>query len=176
MAKYYLEKEFERMKKYAEGLGIKVRITSIDDGHIAAEWTTDGSEITFFNFKKEGWLNLCLSFIHELSHHIAWVYAGRKSDFKTDEALYNEDKRKIGEKLDKKQRKLIYETEKNDAQYQLVIWNELNLNIPKWRVELERDLDIWIYYQYYLKGEFPYKTDIAVKRKELTKKYKVQNV
>lgn len=167
---HYLEKEFRRIKKYAEGLGIKVTLSNLTDDNAAAMWTTDGKEIVLFNYKKEGWLSLCLSFIHELAHHMAWVYSGRKTDLKTDQALYNESERKKDETISKEDRKLIYESEKNDAQYQTVIWNELNLKIPKWRVELEKELDIWIYYQYYLKGYFPIKKEIKQKRSELKSK------
>jgi len=113
-----------------------------------------------------------LAFLHEIAHHLAWVRSGRKVDLKTDKALYLHDAQDDNEKLDKKYRKLIYLSEKNDAAYHEQIHNELNLKLPIWRVKAERDLDIWIYFRFYQSGKYPKRKQRTQKRKELIKKYK----
>jgi hypothetical protein len=72
----------------------------------------------------------------------------------------------------KDQRKLIYETEKADAEYQEQIFHELNIKIPKQRFYIERDLGVWMYEQYYIDGKFPTGKRRKAHRKILIKKYR----
>jgi hypothetical protein len=170
---HYLKKELTRVVKYAEGLGVKVVFTKRADQYASAEWLTDGSQITFYNCEKKGPLRLLLEFYHELAHHLSWVHNGRKTDFKTDQALYREDAKKAGEVLEKKYRKIIYESERNDSLFQEIIHKEINSKIPLGTLKAERDLDVWIYHRYYITGKYPKFKDVTKKRKQLRRKYGV---
>jgi hypothetical protein len=112
-----------------------------------------------------------LNFCHELAHHKSWIKCGRIGDLKTNQALILDDERKKGDPpLPKAKRKLIYETEKNDA----VLWDEIivevGIKISKKRIQLEREMDVWMYEHYYKKGDYPSGIDVKIKRKALRDK------
>lgn len=164
------DEELKRITHYAKGLGIKLFFKPYVRGsHTGAEWITDGSEITIYHRPKESKTNLILKAVHELAHHIAWVHAGRTVDLDTDQALMDEDDNL---ELTREQRKLIYLTEKNDADYRESIFNEIGLKIPKYIFLADLALDIWIYQRYYISGKFPTYKSISRKRKELRTRYK----
>lgn len=165
---HYLEKEFERLIKYTQGLGVKVSF--VDDASIdmSAAWTTDGSEIEIFNRKRKGPLLLCLEIIHELAHHLTWVHNGRGGDLNTNRILAKE---MAGKTLTKKQRKVIFDMEAHDSQFQKIIHKEINSKIPIKRLEREIALDLWIYEYFYKKGIWPKIKDRKQKIKELRKIY-----
>lgn len=165
---HYLEKEFQRLIKYAQGLGIKVSFVKDPNMNMAAAWLTDGSEIIVYNRHTKGPLQLCLMFIHELSHHICWIHGGKKVDLKTDNILKKEDEGKV---LTKKQRKVIYDMEVHDSQFQKTIHKEIQSRIPIKRLELEIEFDLWIYEYFYKQGKYPNKKQRIIKFKELRSKY-----
>ena len=45
--------------------------------------------------------------------------------------------------------------EKYDTKYWEYVITELGIKIKKDILEIEKSLDIWVYKQYYIKGEFP---------------------
>jgi hypothetical protein len=132
------EKELERMIKYAEGLGIKVSfIPSSEDG-TEAQWEMSGKEIKIFTKKNQTKLSIILSLLHELGHHLDFVYNKRRHTKKVWDAVHAENPTKS-------QRRIIYEDELGGAAYHEIIYNELNLKIPLWKVRVERDLSLEIY-------------------------------
>lgn len=168
---HYLRKEFNQLVKYAQGLGVKV-VFSNKSTNASADWETDGSTITIYKKKTKTPLVLNLDLLHELAHHIAWVYKGRKGNLKTNNIL---DKEAAGKELTELQRKHIYEDEKFDSQYQLIIHHEIGSKIPKERVQAEIDLDLWIYKYYWTEGKWPFLKEIKLKRTELLKKHRVKH-
>jgi hypothetical protein len=170
------DNDLKRLQKYAEGLGIKVVWKQWKENDPDASWTTDGSEITIYEHPRQSKTDVILSFIHELGHHQAWIYNGRKEDLKTNRALDLDEKRKTDDPpIPKEQRKLIYESEKNDADYQDLIFKELNLNIPYKKFIVNKKLDVWMYYRYYITGEYPTQTERDKKRKQLNGRRKVRS-
>ncbi len=163
---HYLRREFNQLIKYAQGLGIKV-IFSSKPSSASAEWATDGSTITIYDRDRKSPLALCLDAIHELAHHRAFLNAGRKGDLKTDKIL---DKESEGLELTEAQRKHIYEMELHDSQFQKDIHHDIGSKIPLWRLQVEIDLDNWIYKHFWLKGEWPLRKDIKLKRSEFRRK------
>lgn len=143
---HYLRKEFQRLVKYAQGLGIKVTADYGVNHSDGAAWLTDGSEIVLYNQSATKPLRNCLLLYHELAHHMAWVHNGRKGNLVTDRIL---DKENNGLPLTDKQRKHIYEMEKADSQYQLLIHHEIGSKIPIERIKAEIDFDIWQYKFYW---------------------------
>lgn len=167
----YLKNELTRLVKYAEGLGIKVLFLNKKKNDPSAEWTMDGSEIRLYKYKNDTLTNQILSAIHELGHHLSWVNRGRKDDINVHRAIDAMDR--AGDKpISKSKRKVIYEMEKFDSQYHEIIYNELGLKIPKYKMLAERDLSNWGYKVYYLTGKDPTQTEFKIKRKELRLKYK----
>ena len=171
----YLDDELVRMQKYAEGLGIKVSRKLHKRGCPGAEWHTDGSQITIYQWPRQAKATLLLNFLHELAHHAAYVYSGRKSHSLTDRALLEEDARKETDPpLAKSKRRLIYETEKNDSKWREIIHHELNLKLPIWKVRADVELDLWIYKRYYVTGNYPKQRDVDLKQEKLKKKWKAR--
>lgn len=160
-----MQNELNRAIKYAEGLGVKVAFKPYKKGCPDADWATDGSEINLYVSKRDSITSTILSLIHELAHHMSFVYEGRKQNVALDSALGTLENLPKGEVLSKSKRKIIYDMEKHDSQYQLVIYKELNLNIPEWKVILQRELGNWAYRYYYING-------VDAKRKQVKEKYK----
>jgi uncharacterized glyoxalase superfamily protein PhnB len=165
---HYLEKEFNRLVKYTQGLGVKVTMSPVDNKLMSAAWVIDGSEIIIFDSTKKGPLRKCLEMMHELSHHLTWVHNGRRGDLKTDTILAKDA---AGGKLTKKQRKVIYDMEVHDSQLQKTIHKEINSKIPIKRLELEIEFDLWIYKYFYINDKWPTSKVRSIKFKELRSKY-----
>ena len=167
------DEEIQRIKNYAKGLGVELVFAPANGSGDQAEWLTDGSRITIYTQKCKSKTDIIFDAIHEFAHMLAWIHRGRTSPLKTDRALDKENNRsKKDPPISKDQRKIIYEDEKNDAEYQPLIFAELNIKILKYKFLAQKDLDVWAYYVYYLNGDFPSLTEYKQKRKELQKKYK----
>lgn len=174
------DQERERLEKYAKGLGTTVTYKPyVKGGGAAAEWIINDdktTELVFYTWSGQSKTRLILSFVHELAHHMAHIYNNRTEDKATLEALDAEDNRKSGEPpIPKEQRKLIYLSEKEDSVYRHNVWQECDIKIPKWRLELDIALDIWGYKIYYLRGDHPTQDEEEKKRKQLKPRYYKKN-
>lgn len=165
--------EIEKLKSYAKALGVEIVFLKPTGTGEIASWTLDGSTIYIYTHKKNSKTDVIFHLLHELAHHISWTHNGRKTPLKTDRALDREDRRKKHDPpIPKSQRKIIYESEKYDAEYQEIIFTELGLKIPKYKFLAQRDLDVWAYLRYHISGDFPSIQETRLKRKELLEKYK----
>lgn len=169
----YIKQDLNRLIKYGQGLGLKISIKPYVRGSgDAGYWYTDGSEVTLFQWPRQSTTSLVLICLHELAHHLSYRYAGDQLNKKYLEALDADYKRNPDDKPIKKSlRKAIYLKELNDTKFQDAIAFETGLRIPKWKIDAEKELDIWIYHVYYITGQYPNKTEKMLKRKELIKKY-----
>jgi len=162
--------EITRIEKYAAGLGIKVSwITRRKRGDCtSAEWTTDGKEIIMYNWAGKTKTQIILDFVHELAHHMAWLADGRKIAGYVDDAFaaYGEDTDKPASK---EKRRVVYEIEKSDAQYRDKVWDEVGIKIPRWKLEVDRKMDIWFYKYYWRTGKDPIRKLCRKKYKELNR-------
>ena len=171
------DQEIRRLEKYAEGLGAKIKYKQHKGDHSSgAEWVLDedgNTELIMYTWPNQSKTLLILNFVHELAHHVSWIYSNRKEDPETFEAFYKEDLRKkqTDPKLPKEERRLIYLSEKEDAAYRDIIWHEVNIKIPKWKLIVDKKLDIFVYRWYYQKGNTPDIKVIKKKKKELVLKY-----
>lgn len=165
----YLDLEIKRVIKYAEGLGIKVSFQDYKRGDGAAEWHTDGSQIIMYVWPRKSKTMILLDFIHELAHHHSYVNNRRRENQKINSILEKNDFERT-----RYQRKLLYEMERDDSEFQEAIFDSLALKIPKYKMYVEKDLSNWIYYRYYQAGDWPTGKEVRAKRKELNKKYKEQ--
>lgn len=157
--------ELKRIEKYAEGLGIKITYKKQKHLDPEADWAIDGSEITVYLRNRQSTTQIILDIIHELGHHHCWVYNNRKTPISLDNALGRD-------KHNKKDRLAILKDEENGAEYHLMIYKELGLKIPQWKVELERDLSLEIYRYYAKHNDWPTVSWRKKKKKELKEKLK----
>lgn len=169
----FRDKEIQRLVSYAQGLGVKVKITYVPKGSKNLDsgyWSTDGSEIEIIVKINESKTSLILSLIHELGHHLWFVYKkSRKPDLSFNKALEIDARSGV---TPKNIRKKILSVEKEGTKYWDVIITDTNIKLPKWKVEANKFFDIWQYEFYYEHGTFPKRKERSFKYKELTEKYK----
>lgn len=167
------DEELKRLEYYAKGMGIKVSWKAyVPRSNIGGEWAVDGSEITLYIRPKESKLSLVLKFVHELGHHKAWINSGKIRDLNTENALISDEELSKGNVIPKEQRKLIYIAERDDSKFRQSIYDEVGLRVPRHIFLADIDLDIWLYYRYYLTGKLPSHAALIKKKRELVKKYK----
>lgn len=168
--------EIKRLEQYAKGLGVNIHYRKHkrgdqDGAHITVLNSYTSEMVVFYNSRTSK-KDIIMKLIHELGHHLSWVYRGRQDSLALMDALHVESSRQPEDPpIPKSKRKLIYEMEKEDTKYWEYIVTELGINIKKEELEVERQLDIWIYKQYYLNGDAPTIKEIQNKRKELVHKY-----
>lgn len=161
------DREITRLIKYAEGLGLKVIFTpykpySMDLGY----WSIDGTELTICKGAKQSKLSIILVLIHELGHHLEFVHTYNRAGMPgLSKALDNLE-------VSKDSRKLLHKWEKDSAAWWDLIYNEVGLKFPKYRLEVEKAFDIWQYKVYYLEGKFPNKKRKQKKLDNLMDKYR----
>lgn len=164
------DQEIQKLQSYAEGLGLQVQWRKHRRGDPGAAWITDGSVLIMYTWPGKSKKRIVLDFLHELAHHMAWVYNNRQEDSATDEALDKESSRKPGDPpIDKTYRKLIYVAERDDAEYRNAIAHEVGIKLDKKVLELDKKLDIAIYLYYYRTGEMPTQSFIERKKNKLKK-------
>ena len=168
--------ELKRLEQYARGFGNKVSYRRHKKGDPGAAWilSSDGTaELILYTYPDQSKTMLILNFVHELGHSYSFIRRSRKEDPAIFEAFHREGLRlsETDPKLPKAERKLIYEAEKADAKYRYAIWHEVNIKIPKWKLDMDIALDIWGYKQYYLRGNHHNGLEMEQKTKELRKLY-----
>lgn len=159
------DQELNRLIKYAEGMGLKVRFKPYIRGGNRAEWITDGTEITVYFTDRCSKLEKILSLIHEIAHNKAFVDNDRSIGEKIDEALDKEDPGKM-------HRKCIFNMEFNDSLYWEQIYKDTNCKFGLDRLERQRQYDVWIYEYWYETGKWPSWNVKIAKKKELRKQFK----
>jgi hypothetical protein len=165
-------KEIQRLQKYSQGLGISVSFKNHSPGLAGATWTVapdNTVELILYTWKNQTKTQIILNFLHELAHHMAWVYQGREF---TEELANILNKNYEGVPLTKKERYAVFKEERDDAVYRLQIAKEIGIKVPEWKITVDCKLDEWIYYYWYKNDKYP--TDVATKekRKELTNVYR----
>lgn len=160
------DKELRQLEFYAKGLGIKVTWRKSKWNSPGATWSqsASGPEIEMFVHPGQSKKQQVLNYLHELSHHVAFVYNGREDKAELLDALHKENE---GHEMTKAERKLIYECEKADARYRLIIAHELGLKISTKDIQLDIDLDCYIYKYFYLHGHYPTYKKIKAKKRKL---------
>lgn len=163
--------ELKRLEKYAYGLGVsRITYSKPSGDSTGAEWVLneDGTvEMVFYIHTRISKRSLILNFIHELAHHLSWIYRNKQDSPAILNALQSEYSRKRSDpELPKEERKLIYLMEKEDAKYREFIWKETDIKIPIEYLYADIDVDVWGYKRYYLTGKF---VTNKVMKKQLTK-------
>jgi len=158
--------EINRLIKYAQGMGLSVRFKPyVKYSKDIAQWTIDGTEITFFVRANASKLSTVLDLIHELGHHKAWIDNKRKFDPKIEEALDSEENKKH-------HRKRLLDWEIDSAVYWEDIYKDTNCKFPLYILHRQKDLDIWQYEYYYETGRYPTENDKKIKWDKLKEKHR----
>ncbi|PCI45914.1 MAG: hypothetical protein COB41_00560 [Proteobacteria bacterium] len=168
------DRELDRLKKYAQGLGIKVTIRPAKKGEGGAEWDMDVREITLYKSSSSTKTDLILAFLHELGHHLDWIYKNKKDNkecFKAYELL-NEGSM-YGNRTDipQKYRDIILQEEIDGVYYMDIIYKELDLKIPLWKVKLAQHMDLIEYKSLSKTGNFLTHKYVKNYRKKIKNKY-----
>jgi hypothetical protein len=148
--------DLTRLMKYAESLGIKVHIKPDSRDGIGAEWDMDTQEICLYTHPKMTNHILVLNLLHELGHHLDWIYNNKKESQEEVKAQQMLGSSMFGDKsnIPKEYRKIIYESEKAGIAYMSLIHKELDLKISRWKVKLNQYMDMKEYESFYRTGKF----------------------
>lgn len=159
------DEEISRLIKYAEGMDLQVKFKPRTRNGNAAEWTLDGTEITIYQKKRESKIETILSLIHEISHHVWFIHdMNRQIDQESKEAFASEEPTK-------KMRKKLLDMEIAATKWWDIVYRDTNCKFKKWRLEVNKTFDIWVYEVYSEIGEFPSKKEGRLKYKELVENY-----
>lgn len=145
------DNEIKRLVSYLNGLGVKVTFYSKNNSEGEADWATDGSEICVYSVKKKSKTKILLDLIHEAGHMVWFIHAkDRQPDLKYEEAL-----ERPTDSTPKHLRKKILSTEIEGTKWWDTIIKDVDIKLPKWKIEASKEFDIWMYEVYYETGLFP---------------------
>jgi hypothetical protein len=164
------DREIERLQKYSESLGLPVSWRKYRRGFAGAIWERDGDNkvsLTMYTWPTQSKTNVILNLLHELSHHLAFIYQGRTLTASVMRAFSKDEY-----ELTEHEREIIYNIEKDDAKYRLTIAYELDIKIPEWRIKADMAVDEWFYYRFWKDGIYPGQQEINDKCKEMKEKYR----
>lgn len=152
------DKELERLKAYVKALNCKMEFKPYVRGSgAAASFSIDGSNITVYYSNKESKISIILSAIHEIGHLLDFVHSkNRKIDEKFDSALEHlEDADINNESSNKQYRKIVYDEEARGISWWDTIIKDCDVRIPKYRIEIQKNYDLWVYEYYYIHDRWP---------------------
>lgn len=152
------DEEIQRLIHYAKGLGVKVIIYSESKLGAESEWTLDGSMIQIYGSATKTKTDIILDLIHELGHHVWFIHEkDREPDIKFDKAITRENLFEYETDIPtpKHLRKKIWDVEVAGTKWWDVIYKDTNIKIPMWKMQAEKEFDMWMYEMYYENGRFP---------------------
>lgn len=169
------DEEIRRLKKYAEGLGAKIIEKPSYKGCGGGDWDCDTRTITYYTDKHQSKTDIILNLLHELGHHLDWIYKGKKISkkvLKACEVFYEGVVFGSKAHVSREYRKIIYEEERDGIFYMDIIWKECGLKLPLWKVKLRQYLDLLDYNRAYLDGRFTTAKEYRAIRKEAIPRFK----
>lgn len=172
----YIDDELKRVVKYAKGLGLSVVFSPYKPGSgTGGEYDGVSKAIYVYQGRHDSKTDMILVLLHELGHHLDFIYKGKRDALKLQEALIKENSRKAGDPpLARHLRQYIYDCELHGTEFMPQIAKELDLKIPLWKVEAEAKLDQWVTRTYLVHGKDPLRKAIIAKRRELRNQWKVK--
>lgn len=159
------DEEIKRLIQYAKGLNLKVSFTDyVPYSRDAGYWSTDGSELIICLGKRDSKIEIVLTLIHELGHHLEWVHNHHRKPHVELNAAFDDEEKKTN-------RKIIYQYEVNSSNWWDIIYKETDMKFPIKRLHIQKEYDIWQYEVYYETSKFPTKKESKDKLKQLRRKY-----
>lgn len=171
-----MDRELKRVVKYAKGLGLSVAFKPYKPrSGTGGYYDGVSKEIVVYQGSRDTKTDMILVLLHELGHHLDFIYKGKRDPKKLSEALDKEHARKETDPpLARHLRQFIFDCEYNGTQYMPVLAKELDLKIPLWKVEAEAKLDQWVYRRYLVHGKDPLRKATKAKRKQLRMQWKAK--
>lgn len=164
--------DVRRLLAYAKGLGLTVKFKPYNPiTKVGGEYSDETKEIVVYRSKKDSSHDITLVLLHELGHHLDFIYKGKRDSKRLEAALKKSEGESEGI-LARSYRKSILECEIAGTGYMPQITKELDLRIPMWKVVAEMKLDQWIARRFYQSGHYPTVAEIKSKRNELRNKLK----
>jgi hypothetical protein len=167
--------EINRLKKYAEGLGIKITLVPFYRGSGGGEWDMSSREITIYTRDDWSKTDYILTILHELGHHLDWVYNDKKDSAISYKAyaMLNQG-HMYGPRLDmsQKYRDVLLAEEEAGVYYMDILHKELDLKIPLWKVKMQQELDLYDYVCLSKEGRFSTTKEYRAHRKTIKAHYK----
>lgn len=170
------DSELKRLENYGKSLGITIVFDSTsknspDDGYFAV--ISKKPYIHIYRNNHSSKIELILTLLHEIAHYLSWVYRDRKNSPKLNRAL---EAMSQPQQVPKNLRKVIYDLEVADCEYQDLIVKELNLKIDNAVHSKQKELDKWVYQYFYECGFFPEAEEINTKRATIYAKEKKKKI
>ncbi len=156
----------ERLVAYAKGLGLSVRILPEVPGLGEAgtyEVSGDGTaELTVYTHKRQSRLEVVLTLIHEIGHHLDYVHKFRRLESFVGVVEAEAEGRYED----------ILKTEIAGTKYWRRIYTDTACSFPVWRLYLAMEFDIWQYVFLRDTGKYPTRAQRRRKRMQLTREHK----
>lgn len=131
-------------------MGFTVIIRNRTDDFADAEFDWECKTITIYKSERTSKVMLVLRLIHEIAHLIGFIKNKRtiKNHIAKAYGVLSEDY----DNVPKRVWKSILIDEQNDLKHWDSIVEACDIKIPKWRIDMQKELDICIYELYYLMG------------------------
>lgn len=155
--------EITRLTNYLKGLGVKVTFSNADSEYVA-ECALDNSEIVIYKKQNTTKIETVLSLIHEAGHAVNHIW--------NEDRTVNQSLAAALDKSTKKARYKVLQDERKAATYWDIICKDTDIKIPKWRIEYQKEYDLWLYEYHYETGSLPTSRVKQEKRKQLKAKWK----
>lgn len=166
------DEENKRIDLYLKGQGLKVITYNRASKEQAAYWTIDGTEMACYIHPTDSKTEVIFHKIHEGSHHLTFINDyKRKTPKKLEAAVDAEAALKKGKILAKRHRQTLYDHEVLGLAWWDVIVRDVNIKIPKWKIEFQKEYDLFPYSYLLEHGVWPSRKLRKENRRELRAKW-----
>lgn len=141
--------EIKKLILHAKSMGFIVIIRNTSNDSADAEFDWESKRITIYKMENMSKTMVVLRLIHEIAHLIGYIKKNRKVNNTMLEA-YDKFSSDINTK---KTREYILKDEQRDLKHWDSIVAACDIKIPKWRIDMQKEVDICMYELYYLLGD-----------------------
>lgn len=160
--------EIKRLVLYLKACNVKVTIRDYAFDHMGEVTGDFPVRININKHRHTSKTELVLTLLHEACH-IKYSSLHPDNTFNGLETEENGDFKPAT----KKQRYENYEFEHDSLQLMPELALELGITIPVSKIEMQRDLDIWEHWQFYVNNRYPNKQEHCIQKKKLKVKYNI---
>jgi hypothetical protein len=167
--------EINRIKKYAQGLGVIIKFVPYFKGAGAADWSWQDKTINIYMHSGVTKISIILSLLHEIGHHLDWIYKNKQTANKVETAYTDLVQGMMhGQRTDLNQetRNIILKEELDAIHYMSIIYKELDLKFPYWRLKVAQAMDAFDYKMLAKQGRFSTGSEYRDYKNKMKKYYK----
>lgn len=166
------DEENKRLDLYAKALGTQVITYSRSHKYNRATVTEDGSKMEIYRSPGMSLTELILVKIHELGHILVFIHDSNRKIPKRLSRAWEKENQNLN--LSENERYLIYKDELDAIAYWDTIIADCNIKIPRYKIEIAKESDIYPYEYFYRHGKYPTLKLRREKLKEITQKWKAR--